>query len=70
MFKFFDAIVDAVQRVFALIGNLIEAMITAVSMVNAAVALPIGLVPYLPSVIGSCIVSVVAFGVVKFIIGR
>ena len=50
--------------------NIVEALITAVGMVTSAVQLPLGLVGYMPSIIGSCIVVVVAFGVVKFLIGR
>lgn len=70
MFKFFDQVIDYVQRLFEFLVNIIKALITAIAVLTSAVQLPLGLVGYLPSILGSCIVVVVAVGTVKFVIGR
>lgn len=70
MFKFFDIIVDFFQRIFSFISNIVLALGTALTMIKSSVTLPLGLVGYVPAILGSCIVVVVAVAVVKFIIGR
>lgn len=70
MFKFFNQLIDYIQRLFEFLVNIIKALITAVGVLTSAVQFPLGLVGYLPAILGSCIVVVVAVGAVKFIIGR
>ena len=70
MFKFFDQIIDYIQRLFDFLVNIIKALRTAIVVLTSAVQFPLGLVGYLPVILGSCIVVVVAVGAVKFIIGR
>lgn len=70
MFKFFNQIIDYIQRLFEFLVNIIKALITAISVLSSAVQFPLLLVGYLPAILGSCIVVVVAVGAVKFIIGR
>lgn len=70
MFNFFNQVIDYVQRLFEFLANIVKALITAIGVLSSAVQFPLGLVGYMPAILGSCIVVVVAVGAVKFIIGR
>lgn len=70
MFDFFDKIIGFIEQVWDFFVNLINSLIIALSAVVTASTLPQLLMPFLPAVVASSFMIVVAFAVVKFIIGR
>lgn len=70
MFDFWDTIVSFFENGFELVENFITGVLGLYDMAQVAVALPVVLQHFLPGVIGSSVVAVVAAGVIKFIFGR
>lgn len=70
LFEFFDGVLKALEVVVTFIYNVVDATITAVTMIAHAIAVPFELVGFLPGIIGSCVLVTVAIGVVKFLLGR
>ena len=68
--NFWDAIVDFFELAFQLVGNFVIGVLGLLDLAQVAVALPVIMQGYLPSIIGSSIVAVISCGVIKFIFGR
>lgn len=70
MFEFFDKISGFLEQLWDFFVNLVNSLIMALSAVLTAATLPVTLMPFLPAIIGTSLMVVVSFAVVKFIIGR
>lgn len=70
MFDFFDKIIGFFETIWNVVLNLINTLITAISTLNVIIQLPAFLVPFLPSVILTGVLTVIGFATVKFLIGR
>lgn len=70
MFDFFDKIIGFFETIWNVVLNLINTLITAISTLNVIIQLPTFLVPFLPSIILTGVITVVGFATVKFLIGR
>lgn len=70
MFDFFDKIIGFLETLWDFFINLVNSLIIALSATVTAATLPVTLMPFLPAIIGSSVMIVIAFAVVKFIIGR
>lgn len=68
--NFWDTIVDFFELAFELVGNFVIGVLGLLDLAQVAVALPVIMQGYLPSIIGSSIVAVISCGVIKFIFGR
>lgn len=70
MFDFFDKFIGFLEIIWDFFINLVNSLIIALSATVTAATLPVTLMPFLPAIIGSSVMIVIAFAVVKFIIGR
>lgn len=70
MLDFFDWFVDTAKMFLDFLWNIIDSLITLLSAVTGAVALPPVLLGLIPGVVGSCMITVVAIAVAKLIAGR
>lgn len=70
MFDFFNQILGIALSLYEFAINTINSFITAVEVLLTSMAFPVMLSGFLPSVIGSAMLIVVNFAVVKFLAGR
>lgn len=70
MFDALGKILGFIQSAFDFFLNMIESLIQAVVFLASSVPFVTGLIPYLPSVIGSCVLITLSVAIVKFLIGR
>lgn len=70
MFDFFGQISGFAVSLFQFFVNLVDSLIQAVIFLGSGVSFSMGLVPFMPSFIGTAIVIFVAIYIVKFLIGR
>ena len=70
MLDFFGSIMSYIEVVWDFFLNLINSLLTFIDTLATAVTLPATISGFLWSPIASCMVSMVAFSVVKMIIGR
>lgn len=63
-------IADTLQMIFAYIGNLFTSLFQAITWTAQSVTASLGIVGFLPPVIGTCVVLVVAISVINLFIGR
>lgn len=70
MFDFFNQIIGYVETAFDFLLNLIESLIMAVVFVSTSSGVVLSMSAFMPAIIGTCVVIVVAIAVVKFLIGR
>lgn len=68
--EFFDGVLKAFEVIVTFIYNVVDATITAATMIGQAMTVPFELVGFLPGVVGSCVLVTVAIGVAKFLLGR
>lgn len=69
MLNFFDMIADFFSSVWQMIINIVTGLVNALLIVASSLAVPVGLLPYVPSFIAASITIVLGVGVVKLIIG-
>lgn len=70
MFSFFEQISGWVNTVFQFFINLVESLLQAILFLSQAVPFSVSLAAYMPSIIGSSVVCVVAIFIIKFLLGR
>ena len=70
MFDFFDKVIGYIEIAFEFLFNVVESLITFITLIPNAMSLPLHLVGYLPTIIGTAVVSVMAIGVIKLLAGR
>ncbi len=70
MFEFFDKIVGFFAAAWEMLVNIIEALAASVVVAMNASSIGLGLVRYLPAVLGTAVVVVTAVSVVKLLAGR
>ena len=70
MLDFFGTIIGYLEMVWSYFLNLINSMISFLSLILAATALPLSIAYYVPSFIASSVVAVSSIAVLKLIIGR
>ena len=70
MFDFFSQLFGYIEVAFNFLLNIVESTITLISTLPNAISTAVYLVGFLPSFIGSCVIAVIAVGVVKLMIGR
>lgn len=69
MLDFFESIVNFFELIWEFISNILSGIINLLKIVSMALPLPSFLVAFVPGIIGSCILAVLAIGVGKLIIG-
>lgn len=70
MFDFFNQVIGFIESIWQFFLNIINSLIMAVETLARAVSLPLELIAYVPSILGSAITLVVSLSIVKFIVGR
>lgn len=70
MLNFFDTIIEYFSVVGDLLVSMVEAFLTAIGVIATATVLPQYISPWVPPFLASSVICVVAFAVVKFILGR
>lgn len=70
MFKAVKKILGFITTIYDLIVNIVEGLLDFLEMLYTAIALPPIIAGFMPSVISAAVLSVVAIGVTKVIIGR
>lgn len=69
MFAFFDEVISFFRTIGQFLFNMVEAIISAFTLLQTATALPITFVSLMPGIIGTAIVIFLAIYVIKFIVG-
>lgn len=70
MFDFFDQVLGILNTAWTFFTNIINSLILAFDTLSNAVMLPAELALFMPSVISSCVIIMLALAVVKFLVGR
>lgn len=70
MLDFFQTIIEYVQLLFTFILNMVTSTINLLTALVSAIIVPQIAVGYVFAPLGACILAVVAFSVVKLILGR
>lgn len=70
MLDFFDWVVELATNLVSFLMNIIDALITLIVMVPSAISSTTLAVGFLPGIVGSCVLAVLAIGVAKLIAGR
>lgn len=70
MLNFFDYLVDAVKILFGIISGIIEGLVNAFLILFSSIGYVTHLTAYLPSVVSGFALSVLAVGILKFVVGR
>lgn len=70
MFDFFSKILGFIETVFEFFINLVESLFKVFEVLMQAIEVPVQLLVFLPSFLGSALIIAVSIGVIKFIIGR
>lgn len=70
MLDFFSSLMSYIETIWSFFLNLIETLVTFITTLTQAALLPPMLLVYVWAPIGTCILSVAGFAVVKMIIGR
>ena len=69
MLGFLDWIVSFFETLLLLVTNLIDSLLTLLSVLVQAITLPPILIGFVPGIIGASISAVVAIGVAKLLLG-
>lgn len=69
MLNFFNVISDFFSSIWQMIINIVTGLVNAMLILASSLAVPAGLLPYVPSFIGASITIVLGIGVIKLIIG-
>lgn len=70
MLNFFDWLVSFFEVIGTIITTLIESLITAFSVIAAAVAVPAIFSGIVPGILSTCMVALISLAVIKFLLGR
>lgn len=70
MFDFFDKVIGYIEMAFEFLFNVVESLFTFITLIPKAMTLPVHLIGYLPSIIGTAVLSVMSIGVIKLLAGR
>lgn len=70
MLDFFEMLWSYIVLFFDYLINTIEMLITFIFALSTAIQIPAGIYGYLPAIIGSSMLVVVAIAVIKLLIGR
>lgn len=70
MLDFFGSVMSYIETIWDFFLNLVDSLLTFIETLASAVTLPATISGYLWAPIASCMISMVAFSVVKMIIGR
>lgn len=70
MFDALGKILGFVEAAFEFFLNMIESLFQAIGFLVSSIPFITTIVPYMPPILGSCIVITLAIAVVKFLIGR
>lgn len=70
MFDFFAKVIGYIEMAFEFLVNVVESLFTFIAIIPQAMSLPLHLVGYLPTIVGTAVVSVLAIGVIKLLAGR
>ena len=70
MLSFFETIIEYIQIIWEFVINLIKSLISLVTAVLTAVAVPSTAALYVFAPLGACVLATMAVSVLKLIIGR
>lgn len=70
MLNFFDWFVNFFETIGTIITTLIESLITAFAVIQAAVAIPSYFSLIVPGILSTCMIALIALAVIKFLLGR
>lgn len=68
MFSFFNDMLGFLGAVGQFIGNLIHSLIMAVNFMMNSVTFSLGLISFVPSIVGSAIVIFLAIYIIRFLL--
>lgn len=68
MLSFFDYIADSFGVLLSFLGQMIKTMLLGIQILPTALSMPIGLMGYVPSILGVSIMLVVSIGVLRFLL--
>lgn len=63
-------IVEFIQQLAGFVVMVIESLVTAITVLVSAVSLPVAFTGFLPEILLTCMVCLVALATVKFLVGR
>lgn len=66
---FFETIINFFTALFDIIDNVLTSTIFALNIVTQSVSSVLTLNVFLPAILGSCVMVVIAIGVIKLILG-
>lgn len=69
MFDFFNIIVGFFETIWSYICNFFSALVTAFTIMRTAISLPISIVGFMPTFIGTAIVVFLLIAVIRFVVG-
>ena len=70
MLTFFESIISYIEIIWGFFLNLINSLLSLVTAIAGAVIVPSSLATYMWGPIGSCVLAVAGFAVVKMLVGR
>lgn len=70
MIAFFESVIGLLNNFWEIVTNFFSTLAHALVMVNTSLALPVRLLGYLPTVLGSAMMVFIGVYVVKFMLGR
>lgn len=70
MVSFFESIISYIEIVWGFFLNLVNSLLSLVTAIAGAVVIPNSLMAYMWGPIGSCVLAVAGFAVVKMLVGR
>lgn len=70
MFEFFDSLIGYIEVFFEYVSTIIGSLISFVTIIPQAISFPLGMVGFLPVLIGTSVLTVVGVSVIKLIVGR
>lgn len=70
MLNFFESIISYIELIWEWFLNFIDSLLSLITAVAGAALVPVTVTPYMWGPIGSCILAVSGFAVVKMLVGR
>lgn len=70
MFDFFDQVVGYIEVFFDYLSGIVAAFVNFLVLVPQSTSFALSLVGFMPSIIGTAIISVIGVSIIKLIVGR
>ena len=70
MIDFFEKVLGFFESFFEFFLNIVESLFAGIAVLSTSLTLPYFLIGYLPAILGSAMLIIIALAIIKFIIGR